>query len=155
MTSYHSPEAVGLEIKARVARINGTTPYETNVGRRVTLGRMHVDDTMVPMTTIIEMPDTPSRESPRGNDYKIDQRFVAFAYLECDPENPNLAAHKAKRDLKRALFRRLDGEPDRNLDGKVLRSHYLGSEIGPRADGAKYVVVAVEVGVEYVESLGE
>jgi hypothetical protein len=149
--SFHRAEDVGLEMKARVEQITVAMGAETDIGRTVRMGQRHVDDTMVPYTAVIEEADDPDREH-RNTEYKVVQPFTFFAYLACDPANPNTAGHKALRDLKRALFR-TGGKADHTLGGKVRSMRYLGKEFGPRKDGAAFLVVAIQVEVTYVEDV--
>jgi hypothetical protein len=81
-----------------------------------------------------------------------EQEYILFAYVPCDPRNPNDAAHAAIRDMKRAIFRTA-GAADTRLGGKVHRVRYLGRDIGPRADGAGVVLAAIEVEGQYAEDL--
>jgi hypothetical protein len=154
--SEHSAEAVGQLLKARVAAIRlTTTGCETDIGAQVFVGRHRIDESMIPCTTIIEADDAPDSDRV-GTEYKIGQRFIVYSYLACDPDNPNTAAHAALRDLKRAFFRRPGVTPpqrDINLGGGVKRLIYQGKEIGPRADGTAFVVVALDLLASYVEDI--
>lgn len=152
-TTLHSAEAVGAELSARLATRTVAQGAETNLGAKVYRGRRHVDDTMIPCCVVIEGDDVPARVSV-GTRYSLDQRYVLFAYVPCDPDNPNDAAHAAIRDMKRAVFVS-GGQPDVKLGGKVKEVEYLGRDIGPRADGASFVLAAVEIGVSYVENVAE
>ena len=147
--SLHRAEDVAAEIKARLETCTTTLGAETDLGVKVYQGRRRVDDDMLPCASLIEADDTPSRTRLR-NEYEIAQRYVVFAYVPCDPDNPNLAAHAAIRDVKRALFP--EGDEGR-FGGKVVSVEYVGRDIGPRADGAAFVVAAVEVVVRYVERI--
>jgi hypothetical protein len=149
--SFHRAEDIGLAIKARFETLLTTNSAETDIGRVVYLGRRHFDDTMIPGIALIEDPDEPARQH-RADEYQIVQVFTAFAYVACDPSNPNVAAHKALRDMKKALWN-TDGKPDATLGGKVRSLVYRGREIGPRADGVAHVVAAIQFAVQYVEIL--
>lgn len=151
MTSHHSAEAVGAELSARLATRTTAQGAETDLGAKVYRGRRHIDDTMIPCTVVIEGDDVPARGNVK-TEYKLDQRYVLFAYVPCDPDHPNDAAHAALRDMKRALFNTA-GVRDSKLGGKVRDIAYLGRDIGPRADGASFVLAALEVGVEYAEDV--
>lgn len=151
MISLHRAEDIAAEIKARVLRCTIAQGAETNLGATVFQGRRHVDDGMIPCATIIEAEDTPARGRLR-DEYEIAQRYILFAYVPCSPNDPNVAAHAAIRDLKRCLFL-TDGKSDGRLGGKVKLIEYVGRDIGPRADGAAFVVAAVEVVVSYAEIL--
>jgi len=150
-TSHHSAEAVGTELSTRLATRTVAQGAETNLGATVYRGRRHIDDTMIPCVVVIEGDDVVARANAR-TEVQLDQRYVLFAYVPCDPNHPNDAAHAALRDMKRALFN-TDGKADNRLGGKVKEIEYLGRDIGPRADGASFVLAALEVGVAYVENL--
>lgn len=149
--SLHAAEDIGTELSARLQACTVALGAETDLGVKVYRGRRHVDDSMIPCCVVIEGDDVPARVSV-GTRYNLDQRYVLFAYVPCDPDNPNDAAHAAIRDMKRALFN-TDGQPDVKLGGKVKEIDYLGRDIGPRADGAAFVLAAIEVGVTYVENV--
>lgn len=151
MISLHTAESVSAEIKTRVSRCTLAQGAETNLAATVFQGRRHVDETMIPCVTIVEADDTPSRVRV-SDEYEIAQRYVVFAYVPCSANDPNIAAHAAIRDIKRALFL-TDGRADVRLGGKVRMLDYLGKDIGPRADGAAFVVVAVEVVAHFVERI--
>lgn len=150
-TSFHRAEDVAAELRQRVEQCTVALGAETDLGVKVYAGRRRVDDMMIPCTTIIEADDTPARVRV-STEYELAQRYVFFAYVECDPDNPNDAAHKAIRDLKRALFL-TGGKADPTWGRKVRDVEYIGRDIGPRADGQKWVVAAVEIVVTYVENL--
>lgn len=149
--SLHSAEAVAAEIKARLQTLTVAQGAETDIGTDVHMGRTKIDDSMIPCTVVIEADDQPARGRV-GTQYEVTQRYVLFAYLTCDPMNPNEAAHAAIRDMKRAVFL-TNGKDDVTMGGKVREVRYLGRDIGPRADGAAFVVAAMEITAEYVERL--
>lgn len=153
MTTLHSAEAIGLEISARLAARTVAQGAETDLGASVFRGRRTVDNDQIPCTSIIEGSDeVEDSEVSRAAETRIKQDFVLLAFIPCDPVNPNDAAHKALRDMKRAIFS-TDGKPDRTLGGKVRRVRYRGRDIGPRADGEAFVCASLEFAVEYVEDL--
>lgn len=150
-----SAEAVAAEILARLGVISVANGYETNLGAKVFAGRRSVDPSMLPCATLIEADDeildiTNLRLGiPQ---VEIKQHYVMYAYLECDPDHPNATAHKAIRDFKKAIFN-TDGKPDASFGRKVREVRYLGRDISPRADGSATVVAAIEITVQFVESL--
>lgn len=150
-TLLQRAEDIGTELSTRLAACTKALGAETDLGLKVYRGRRHVDDTMLPCAVVIEGDDAPARGNVKTQ-VKLDQRYVLFAYVPCDPDNPNDAAHAAIRDMKRALFK-TNGVPDNRLGGKVRDLEYLGRDIGPRSDGSAFVLAAIEVGVEYVEDL--
>lgn len=153
MTMLHSAEDVGLEISARLRRCTVALGAETDLGVSVFRGRRTVDDDQIPCTSIIEGQDEiEENDSGREAQARIKQDYVLLAFVPCDPSNPNDAAHRAIRDMKRALFS-TDGKADRTLGAKVKRVRYRGRDIGPRGDGAAFVVASLEINVEFVEDL--
>lgn len=153
MTLLQSAADIGLEISTRLATRTVALGAETDLGVAVFRGRRVVDDDQVPCVAIIEGNDEVEEgDSRRTLDARITQHYVMLAYVPCDPANPNDAAHAAIRDMKRALFTTA-GQPDRTMGGTVKRVRYRGRDIGPRADGAAFVVASVEVSVEFVEDL--
>ena len=151
MISLHRAEDVAAEVRTRLARCTVAQGAETDIGATVYQGRRRIDEDMIPCVTVIEGPDTPDRTRVRDT-YEIAQQYVIFAYVACDPNNPNVAAHAAIRDIKRSLFT-TDGKGDGRFGGAVMGVDYLGRDIGPRADGAAFVVAAVEISVNYSEQL--
>jgi len=149
--SLHTAEDIGTELSTRLAACTVALGAETDLGTRVYRGRRRIDDTMIPCAVVIEGDDVPDRGNVKTA-YKLDQRYVLYAYVPCDPDNPNDAAHAAIRDLKRAVFN-TGGAADPKLGGLVRDCVYLGRDIGPRADGASFVLAAIEIGVEYVENV--
>jgi hypothetical protein len=151
VTVLNRAEDVATELKARLATLTVAQGAETDIGRKVYGGRRKVDDTMLPCLSVIEGDDIPSRETATTT-YELAQRYVLFAYTPCDPDDPNAAAHAAIRDMKRAIFLTA-GKPSRTWGSKVKDVEYLGRDIGPRADGASFVLASIEIAVTFVEAL--
>lgn len=151
--SLHSAEAVGLELATRLATRTIALGAETDLGLSVFRGRKVIDDDQVPCVAIIEGSDEiDEADQGRGTEARIRQQFVLLAYVPCDPLNPNDAAHAAIRDMKRAVF--CTGVVgDRTMGGLVRRVRYRGRDIGPRGDGAAFVVAALEISAEFSEDL--
>lgn len=149
MTNNHTTASeVVAALAERIASISRPNGFETDIGLRLFRGRRAVDESAVPCSVLIEGDDSVLDQTGRLPVVKLRQRYVLAAYVACDANNPNDAAHAAIRDLKRAIF---GGAP--NLGGKVLVVTYQGRDIGPRADGVPVVFVTVEVDVDYVEDL--
>ena len=144
-------EDIAAEIKTRLLTRTVALGAETDIGLAVYMGKRSIDKSQIPCVVIIEGDDMPEAASAR-TDYHVVQRYALLAYLPCDPDNPNVAAHAAIRDLKRAVFITA-GRPDHRLGDQVKRVEYLGRDIGPRADGEALVLAIVEVAVEYVENV--
>lgn len=147
-TPYTKAEQVAGEVFSRIAKISKAQGAETDIGLRVYRGRRNVDETNVPCAVVIEGTDTPKDRPGRIPSISVTQRFVVAAYVICDPDNPNDAAHAAVRDIKRAMFS--DGG---TFGGRVSRVAYQGRDIGPRADGRPIVFVTVDIDVDYAEDL--
>jgi hypothetical protein len=156
VTSLHSAGAIAAEIKARAETRTIAQGAETDLGAAVYMGRRRIDDEMIPCSTIIEADDTVGRGRV-ADECEVMQRYVWFAYVPCDPDHPNTAAHAAIRDMKRALWGKTLPTDSPNaymrLGGKVKECEYIGRDIGPRTDGAAFVVAAIEFTVTYVERL--
>lgn len=144
-------EALAAEVNRRVSLCTVAQGAETDLAVRVFDGRRHVTEDLIPCAAIIEDADTP-KQAIAGTNVETTQRFIVFAWVPCSAANPNLAARAAIRDLKRALFLTA-GRGDATWGRTVRRVQYLGKDIGPRADGASFVVAAVEFEVEFVEDL--
>lgn len=157
MSLLQSAEAISLELTNRLVAIRTANACETDAGAAVFRGKRMVDRDQIPCVAIVEGADevveldTRSMTTPRV-EATITQQYVLMAYIQCDPMNPNDAAHAAIRDMKRAVFR-TGGSPDRTLGKKVRRVFYRGRDIGPRADGEAFVVAVLEIAVEYVEDI--
>lgn len=149
--SYHRAEDIAVEIATRMRTRTVAQGAETEMGTVVYEGRRFIDDSMIPCSVLIEGDDAPARIR-LGTEYEVAQRYILFAYVRCDPEHPNRAAHAAIRDMKRALFL-TDDKPSDRFGGKVRSIEYKGRDIGPRADGAAFVVAAIEIVVTYVEQM--
>lgn len=153
MSRLHKIEDVGDVVVTRVESIRTTNGYETDIGATVFRGRRKVDDSMLPCTSVIEAVDE-IESSDDATEYLIGQRFLLFAYLACDPDNPNVAAHAAIRDMKRAIFR-TGGKADVTWGRTIKAVRYLGKDIGPRADGSAFVLASIEFVVSFVEDVAD
>lgn len=145
---YTKASEIAAEITTRLADILQVNGTETDIGQRVYRGRRNVDESLVPCVVLIEGNDSVTGRPGRLPAASIVQRYVIAAYLPCDPDNPNDAAHAAVRDIKRAIFR-----CDTTFGQRVRRVDYLGKDIGPRADSRPIVFVTLDIEVEYVEDL--
>ena len=151
MTLYLKSEDVADGLAQRVEQISIANGYETDIGLKLQRGRRRMPaDDEPPLVQLVEGGDEISDESGRGAGarIKVTQTYVFDAFDRCDPDNPNVQAHKMIRDLKRAIF--ADG---RTLGGKVYEVKYLGKDIGPRPDGAGLVQARIMVSVSFAEDL--
>lgn len=151
MTVINTIEALAAEVNRRVSLCTIAQGAETDLAERVYEGRRHVSDDMIPCAAIIEAPDV-AQWSQAGTNYHTTQRFVVYAWVPCAALHPNIAARAAVRDLKRALFS-TNGRPDQTWGRSVQLVRYLGKDVGPRADGASFVCVAVEFDVQFAENV--
>lgn len=149
MALLQSAEPISEELVTRLETRTVALGAETNLGVKVYRGRRYVDDSMIPCCVLLEGQDEPQERNVRTQ-YELLRSYAALAYLPCDPDHPNVAGHAAIRDLKRAIF---GGDSKSTLGGKVKEAEYTGSAIGPRADGASYVVATLEFQIRYVEDL--
>lgn len=156
MTLLHRSEDVAAEMLRRMALCTVAQGAETDIGAAVYQGRRRaVDDTMVPCSVLIEGDDVP-KSDVANTTIQTEQHYVWLAFTPCDPNDPNVAAHAAIRDMKRAVFTTgfaPDAEDDPRWGYSVQDVEYLGRDIGPRADGEAFVCVAMEVAVTFVEHL--
>jgi hypothetical protein len=151
MSMIRTGEALAAEVARRVALCTVAQGAETDLGLTVYDGRRKVSDDMLPCAVIIEGVDKPGRVTV-GTQIEQHQQYVIYAYVPCDPSAPNVQARQAIRDLKRAIFTTA-GKADPTWSRTVRLVTYLGKDIGPRADGAAFVLAAVEFAVEFVEDL--
>lgn len=151
MTSlFFNAEGISAEAKRRLEMCTVAQGAETDLGAAVYQGRRTISDDMIPCSVILEGPDRVLELN--GLQCDLEQQYLLYAYVPCDPKHPNVAAHAALRDIKRAMFK-TDGKPDWNWGRRVKRVKYEGKDIGPRTDGAAFVLVVVDLAVEYVETL--
>ena len=153
---YTKSSEVSQALFERLCGMTQANWAETNIGRKVYRGRKNLDDLAVPYTVLIEQTDTAQDRPGRLPSVSIEQRYLVVACLECDPDNPNDAAHAAIRDIKRAVFKpEADVSPGAigALGGRVKGLHYRGKIIEQRVDGRPLVFVSVELAAEFVEDL--
>lgn len=134
------------ELLGTVKQANG---FHTDIGLNVFRGKRAKADEAVPCAVIIEGEDHPG-ESAGREAIKITQDYVLGGYVECDPDNPNDAAHLVIKDLKKVLF----GQGPR-LGGRVAAITYRGRDIGPRPDGVAIVFAVVHISVTFAETLAD
>ena len=131
--------------------------YNTDIGAAVFRGRLKHDEDCVPYCVLIEGEDRPEENDGGRLDLTLAQDFVLGAYVHCDVDNPNDAAHLAIKDIKKAVFssdlarRQVAGA--RGGNGRVKKLSYRGKDIGPRADGKNIVFAVVHITVVFAEDL--
>jgi hypothetical protein len=149
MAVYNRAEDISLALKARIEQILIANGFETDVGTTVHRGRIAFEDSDAPCTTMLEGRERITDHAGRFSLAQISQSYAFVGYVNCDPDNPNVAAHKVIRDFKRAIFANNNG----TLDNKVKSIKYRGRTIAPRADGSALVQALIEIEVEYAEDL--
>lgn len=139
-------EQIGARLAARLLLCTVAQGAETDLGRVVYRGRRKIDDESMPCVVLVEGTDSNKGTAGVTTTAKLALPFAVHAYVPCDPDNPNLAGHRALRDIKRAIF----GDPDTRW---VRGITYEGRDIAPRVDGAAFVLAAIEISVELAEDL--
>lgn len=131
--------------------------YRTDIGTTVFRGRLKHDEDRVPYAVLIEGEDRPEENDGGRLDLTITQDFVLGAYVNCNVDNPNDAAHDAIKDIKKAVFTsdlaRKAQAGARGGNGRVKSLAYRGKDIGPRADGKGIVFAVVHISVTFAEDL--
>lgn len=131
--------------------------YNTDIGATVFRGRLKHDEDRVPYCVLIEGEDRPQENDGGRLDVTLEQDFVLGAYVHCDVDNPNDAAHRAIKDIKKAVFSsdlaRRPVAGARGANGRVAKLSYRGKDIGPRADGKNIVFAVVHISVTFAEDL--
>lgn len=148
MTILSRAEDVAKALSDRIQTISVANGFETDIGLRVFRGRRSVDEDHIPCAVIIEGADKATGRPGRVPTAEITQPYTVVAYVPCDEDHPNDAAHAAIRDIKRAIF---SGAPSWSTSVKTV--DYRGRDIGPRADTALIVFASVDIEVVYVEDL--
>lgn len=145
---------IALILSSRLQAITVANGYQTDIGLKVMRGRKRLDASHLPCAVLVEKDDKVNSMSngPRARKAKITQPFVLEGHATCDPDNPNDTGHKIIADIKRAMF---STTMPQGRDGLVYTLDYVGRSIAPREDGIDVVSAAVEVSVEYIETLGE
>lgn len=134
-------------IAAVLATVTTANGYATDIGTKVYRGKRRIDVDDVPCCVLVEGNDTVNDE--RKQEVKLLQRYIVEAQVQCDPDNPNDAAHDVIADLKRALWK------DPTLGGLVKQVHYKGRAMGPREDGENVVFAGIHFDCEWVENLSQ
>lgn len=142
---------IAMAVFSRLENITVANGFATDIGLKVFRGRKRLDESHIPCAVIIERPDTPEKQSSQRDPVaKIGQKYVLEGHAACDPDNPNDMGHKIVADIKKAIW---EEKLTFGADQKVYAVMYEGKTISPREDGVAVVSAAVEISVEFVETL--
>lgn len=148
---------ISIAIATKLSDITVANGYNTDIGLSVYRGRRRVELANLPCCVIIEGEEevvdqirtmTAQGYSQRNVTGKLNQTYTIEAILECDPDDPNDAAHDAIADIKVALYK-----GDLSLNGKVTAISYRGRVISAREEGFNAISGAVIIGLDFVENL--
>ena len=140
---------VALAVSGRIETITVANGYQTDIGLRVMRGRKRLDPAMLPCAVIVERDDSVKDRGGRKQ-VKVAQRIIVEGHAACDADNPNDTGHQMIADIKRALF---SAQLTFGADQRPVDVAYVGRSIAPREDGIAVVSAAVEIEVEFVETL--
>lgn len=148
------PKEIAIILTDILKQITTANGYNTDAGQRVFRGRLKLDDDKIPCIVIGEEDDQVTGGANYFKQVSVNQGFVIEAYVKCDPDNPNDAAHDVIEDLKKALF---TGQTNTNHAG-ALAPHvrtlkYIRRHIGPRPEGSDFVLGSITIETTYVETL--
>lgn len=147
-----SIDQVGAEFASRMAAVRVSAGAETDLGAKVYRGLRKINDDMIPCCVIVEGAAT-SADGDSAADVQLSAPIAVQAYVPCDPANPNVAAHAALRDMKRAIWPTVNGRVELRLGSRVPSLAFGSQDIAPRADGAAFVLAVLHVEVEIAEDL--
>lgn len=140
-------------IATRLATITVVNDYATDIGGKILRGRRRLDKTHLPCAVIIERDDEVKNEqviAGRTHQAKVAYKLILEGHAACDADNPNVVGHQIVADIKKAIF---STPITYGTKDAVLGIHYAGRSIAPREDGTDVVAAAVEVFIEFVETL--
>lgn len=152
-TIQNTAGGVSAIVSERLSQISKANGFETDCGTRIFRGRRKVEKEQVGTTgciLILEGRDIPEQQiGGRLAQVLLLQEYgiVAFVPIE-GTEEPNDAAHRALRDMKKAIWK-----SDATFGQQVKEVRYQARDIGVREDGTNHVEVLLEIGVVFVESL--
>lgn len=155
---YTRARDIAQHLTTLMAGITIANGYETDIGVRVFRGKRKIDDSHVPCAVLLEGEDKPGGTQGSASQ-QVTQSYVLGGYVECDPDNPNDAAHAIIADIKKAVFTLADPTRAEEISGtttfggRVKSVTYTGRDIGPRTDGVPIVFAVVHIDVVFVEQL--
>ncbi len=150
MSTINKASEIAELLTIMLADITVVNGYLTDIGTVTYRGKKNVaDDDPLPCVALIEGEDRVA-DDQGPTQVVLDADYAFVAYLACDPDNPNDAAHLAIKDIKRRMF----GEGSEIK--KVVKSvKYKGRDIGARADGKAIVMAVVHITIRFAETLAD
>lgn len=149
-----TPKELSIALTNVLKTVTTENGFLSNAGANVYRGRLNFNDLDVPCIAIGEADDIPTGEIEYGRVISGKQRFVIDAYVPCDTDNPNDAAHDAISDIKRVLFKNVNATGGGGaLQHVAQRIRYINRSIGPRPEGGAIVRGTVTIEVSFKEEL--
>ena len=146
MSALYTPDELGAELRRRLTLCTESLSDTPVVFR----GRRKVDDEMMPCGVVIEGDSIPVERQALTTRYYLRAECAWQAYVLCDAADPNVAAHAALREMKRALWS--DGP---TMAGRVRDLEWIGTDIAPRADGAGFVLAVLTFAATVIEDVAD
>lgn len=145
-------------IVARLQTITVANGYLTDAGARVYRGKRKINDDDIPCIAVFEGEDSVFEQ--KEQQVTTGLPYAVQGFIECDPDNPSIAAQQLVRDIKQALFaEHLAGYPHwgRLASGAPMaaRTVYVGRDIAPREDGANVISATVQIRIDITALLAE
>jgi hypothetical protein len=151
MSNPVTPRQVAAAWADRLATITTANGFLTNIGNTVFRGKRAIDESEVPCITLVEGNDHPKSQTRKS--LQLTQTYFFEAHDVCDADHPNDKAHDMLEDLMAVVFSGGDSAFT-VLNGLVKSIEYKGRTIGAREDGGTTVFAAIQIDVEYAQTLG-
>lgn len=148
-TPFTKASDIAEYLTTLLAGVTVANGYHTDIGLRVFRGKRSKVEEQIPCAVLIEGEDHPGESAGRES-IKIVQDYVVGGYVECDPDNPNDAAHLVLKDIKKVLF-----QQGPRMGNRVTNISYSGRDIGPRPDGVAIVFAVVHISITFAETLAD
>lgn len=148
-TPFTKASDIAEYLTTLLAGVTIANGYHTDIGLRVFRGKRSKVEEQIPCAVLIEGEDHPGESAGRES-IKIVQDYVVGGYVECDPDNPNDAAHLVLKDIKKVLF-----QQGPRMGNRVTNISYSGRDIGPRPDGVAIVFAVVHISITFAETLAD
>lgn len=148
MSQINKASELAELLTSELQQITIANGYATDIGTQVYRGKRNIEDDQPPCAVLIEGEDRAVDEGP--TQVMLDCDYAVVAYMPCDRDNPNDAAHLAIRDIKRLFFAK-----GNRLGNRVKKISYKGRDIGPRGDGVALVMAVVHLTIRFAETLAD